>query len=85
MVDLKVPDDLWATSTMPEGVVERWLVPNGASVKAGDPVAMIRIEEALHEIVAPAEGRLAIAAVENSVIEPGTLLGQLHPASVTRS
>ena len=52
MLDLKVPDDLWATATLPEGVLERWLVSNGATVRAGEPVAIIRIEEALHEIMA---------------------------------
>ena len=77
MLDLKVPDDLWATATLPEGVLERWLVSNGATVRAGEPVAIIRIEEALHEIMAPAHGRLAIIAAESSVIEPGTLLARV--------
>jgi len=79
MLDVKVPDDLWATSTLPEGVLERWLVPDGTTVRAGDPVAAIRLEEALHEVIAPALGRLAIAAAEGAVIEPGTLLARLDP------
>jgi pyruvate/2-oxoglutarate dehydrogenase complex dihydrolipoamide acyltransferase (E2) component len=70
MLDVKVPDDLWATSTLPEGVLERWLVPDGTTVRAGDPVAAIRLEEALHEVIAPAPGRLAIAAAKGAVIEP---------------
>lgn len=79
MLDLKVPDDLWATATLPEGVLERWLVPDGATVGVGDPVATIRIEEALHEVMAPARGRLAITTAEKTVIEPGTLLARLDP------
>jgi pyruvate/2-oxoglutarate dehydrogenase complex dihydrolipoamide acyltransferase (E2) component len=79
MLDVKVPDDLWATSTLPEGVLERWLVSDGADVRAGDPVATVRIEKALHEIMAPAQGRLTIFASENAVIEPGTLLARLDP------
>jgi pyruvate/2-oxoglutarate dehydrogenase complex dihydrolipoamide acyltransferase (E2) component len=79
MVDVKVPDDLWATATLPEGVLEQWLVPDGATVHAGDPVATVRIEDALHEVVAPAQGRLAIAAAEKAVIEPGALLARLVP------
>jgi pyruvate/2-oxoglutarate dehydrogenase complex dihydrolipoamide acyltransferase (E2) component len=82
MLDVKVPDDLWATATLPEGVLERWLVPDGATVGAGDPVAAIRLEESLHEVIAPAPGRLAIAAAEGAVIEPGTLLARLDPAGV---
>jgi pyruvate/2-oxoglutarate dehydrogenase complex dihydrolipoamide acyltransferase (E2) component len=81
MADLKVPDDLWATATLPEGMLEQWLVPDGATVRAGDPVATIRIEDALHEVTAPVSGRLAIAAEENEMIEPGTLLARLDPAS----
>jgi pyruvate/2-oxoglutarate dehydrogenase complex dihydrolipoamide acyltransferase (E2) component len=79
MLDVKVPDNLWATATLPEGVLERWLVPDGATVAAGDPVAAIRLEEALHEVIALAPGRLAIAAAEGAVIEPGTLLARLDP------
>lgn len=81
MADLKVPDDLWATATLPEGVLERWLVPDGATVRAGDPVATVRIEESLHDVMAPTPGRLAIVAAETEVIEPGTLLARLDPDS----
>ena len=79
MLDLKVPDDLWATSIMPEGVLERWLVSDGAAVRAGDPIATLRIEEALHEVTAPAGGRLQLTAAENAIVEPGTLLARLDP------
>jgi pyruvate/2-oxoglutarate dehydrogenase complex dihydrolipoamide acyltransferase (E2) component len=72
----------FAVQVQPEGVLERWLVPDGATVGAGDPVAAIRLEEALHEVIAPAPGRLAIAAAEGAVIEPGTLLARVDPASV---
>ena len=81
MLDLKVPDDLWATATLPEGVLEHWLVPDGATVRAGEPVASVRIEEALHEVMAPWPGRLIIAAAANTVIEPGTLLARLDPGT----
>jgi len=58
MSDIRVPDDLWATNMMPEGVLERWLVADGDSVRAGAPLAMVRIEGALHEIISPAGGLL---------------------------
>ena len=81
MLDVKVPGNLWATATLPEGVLERWLVPDGSTVAAGDPVAAIRLEEALHEVLSPVPGRLAITAAEGAVIEPGTLLARLDPGS----
>jgi pyruvate/2-oxoglutarate dehydrogenase complex dihydrolipoamide acyltransferase (E2) component len=61
----------------PEGVVERWLVVDGAIVAAGDRMAELRIEDALHEIMAPASGRVTILAAANTIVEPGSLLGNL--------
>ena len=33
MTKVRVADDLWATSMLPEGVLERWLVADGAAVE----------------------------------------------------
>jgi pyruvate/2-oxoglutarate dehydrogenase complex dihydrolipoamide acyltransferase (E2) component len=77
MQEIKVDSALWATSMLPEGVVERWLVVDGAIVAAGDPMAELRIEDALHEITAPACGRVTIVAAVNTIVEPGSLLGSL--------
>jgi hypothetical protein len=62
MQDIKVNEALWASSMLPEGIVERWFIADGAIVAAGDPMAEIRIEDALHEIMAPVSGRLTIVA-----------------------
>ena len=62
---------------LPEGIVERWFIADGAIVAAGDPMAEIRIEDALHEIMAPVSGRLTIVAAANTVVKPGSLLARL--------
>lgn len=72
---IAVTPDFWATNVLPEGLIERWLIPDGALAEAGDPVANIRVEDALHELMAPAGGRLCIELKANSVIEPGTTVG----------
>lgn len=77
MSEIKVDEALWASSILPEGTVVRWLVPNGAMVTAGHAIAEVRIEDALHEITAPASGRVTIVAGENSVVDPGSLLATL--------
>jgi biotin carboxyl carrier protein len=77
-MDIKVGDTLWASSMLPEGVIERSRVGDGAVVAAGDVLADVRIEDALHEIVAPAAGQLTILAAANAIVEPGSLLGQLN-------
>jgi pyruvate/2-oxoglutarate dehydrogenase complex dihydrolipoamide acyltransferase (E2) component len=76
MRDIKVDEALWASSMLPEGIVERWFIVDGAIVAAGDLMAEVRIEDTLHEITAPASGRLIIAAA-NTIVEPGSLLARL--------
>jgi pyruvate/2-oxoglutarate dehydrogenase complex dihydrolipoamide acyltransferase (E2) component len=77
MQDIKVDEALWASSILSEGTVVKWFVADGTSVAAGHPIAELRIEDALHEITAPAGGRLTIVAAANSVIEPGSLMATL--------
>ena len=77
MRDIKVDEALWASSMLPEGIVERWFIANGAMISAGERIAEVRIEDALHEIVAPASGRATIVAAVNAVIEPGSILATL--------
>jgi len=77
MANINADEALWASSMLPEGLVERWFVTDGVMVALGDRIAEIRVEGALHEITAPTPGRLTIVATANSVIEPGSLLARL--------
>lgn len=78
MRDIKADEALWGSSMLPEGIVERWFIANGATIKTGERIAEIRIEEALHEIIAPADGRATIVAAANTIIEPGSTLAILE-------
>jgi pyruvate/2-oxoglutarate dehydrogenase complex dihydrolipoamide acyltransferase (E2) component len=73
-VNINADQALWSTSMLPEGIVERWFVAEGAMAHAGRRVAEIRIEGALHDIVTPVTGHLTIVAPTNNIIEPGSLL-----------
>lgn len=75
--DIIIPAELWGTSILPEGLLERWIFDDDTLVEAGDPVAAIRIEGALHNIVAPAKGRLEIGCRQNSIVEPGSIIGTI--------
>ncbi|ACG80125.1 pyruvate dehydrogenase complex, E2 component, dihydrolipoamide acetyltransferase (plasmid) [Phenylobacterium zucineum HLK1] len=77
IAEIRASQDLWATSMLPEGTVERWMVETGATVARGDAVMEVRIEDALHEIVAPVSGRVVALAVVDAVIEPGSVLGEI--------
>ena len=83
---IKVDEALWASSMLPEGILERWFIASGDTIKAGERIAEVRVEDALHEIVAPADGCATIVATANTVIEPGSILATLGvPARVRHS
>lgn len=77
MTDIRISTDFWAGRMLPEGILERWRVADGAVVAAGDVVAEVRIEDALHELMAPAPGKLTKLSRVNEVIEPGSVIGQI--------
>lgn len=77
MVDIHVADSLWTSAMAPEGLVEKWLLQEGANVAAGHAICVVRIEDALHDIVAPTSGKLTIVAKVNHLIEPGALLARI--------
>lgn len=74
---IRVAPELWSCSMLPEGILERWLRPDGSTVNAGDPVATVRIEDSLHELIAPARGTLRTSLVANSLVEPGMAIGSV--------
>ena len=75
---ISVAPELWATNILPEGILEKWNFGEGRSVEAGDPVAVVRIESALHDILAPAAGQLHIYSKTNAVVEPGGVIGYIY-------
>ena len=75
---ISVAPELWATSILPEGILERWNFSEGREVEAGDPVALVRIESALHDILAPTKGKLHIHCKANSVVDPGCVIGYVY-------
>nr|WP_244598036.1 hypothetical protein [Afipia felis] len=77
MTDLIVQPDLWITRMLPEGIIEKWLVADGATVASDDPVVDLRIENQLRRLKSPSPGRLTIYARPNSIVEPGTVIGRV--------
>ncbi|HYA46025.1 MAG TPA: biotin/lipoyl-containing protein [Burkholderiales bacterium] len=56
--------------TMKEGKVARWLVAEGAAVKAGDPVVDIETEKITSECEAPATGVLRRRVAQEGAVLP---------------
>ncbi|CEG06730.1 hypothetical protein BN961_00100 [Afipia felis] len=80
MTDLIVQPNLWVTRMLPEGIVEKWLVADGANVTSDDPLVDVRIENQLRRLKSPDTGRLTIYAPQNSVVEPGMVIGRVEAA-----
>ena len=81
-IAIKADESLWQNNMAPEGIIVRWFVADGDMADAGHRMAEVRIEGALHDIIAPANGRVKIEMGVSSVIEPGSLLATLAPAAI---
>ena len=82
-IDIRIDEALWSTSMLPEGTIEQWFIADGTPIIEGHKIAEVRIEGALHEVIAPASGRIFGLAPPNSVIEPGSLLARLSVRAAT--
>jgi pyruvate/2-oxoglutarate dehydrogenase complex dihydrolipoamide acyltransferase (E2) component len=66
---------------MNDGVLTRWLVEDGALVKAGQPLYEFESEKSVQEVEAPASGKLRIVVAATGETYPvGTVLGQILDA-----
>lgn len=63
--------------SMNEGVLNEWLVSDGASVEQGQPIYAIESEKSVQEVEAPASGTLKILAQAGETYEVGTVLGEI--------
>jgi hypothetical protein len=77
MVEIRVAPELWGASILPQGILQRWLQPDGTLVEAGEAVACVQIEDSRHDLLAPVAGWLKAECPVNGVIEPGMVIGHM--------
>ena len=75
MTSVIVSENLWRSTMLPEGVLERWHVLDGADVRRGAPLCDLLIEGSRQMVTAPADGRVTLFVRDGEVIEPGRLIG----------
>lgn len=75
MTIVTIPEALWAGAMMPQGVLERWLVADGALVAEGEAVAVVLVEDARHDLLSPASGILRQNAGPGAIVDPGAEIG----------
>jgi 2-oxoglutarate dehydrogenase E2 component (dihydrolipoamide succinyltransferase) len=73
-VDIKVPS---AGESVTEGILARWLKPNGSYVEANEPVCELETDKAAMEVNAPVAGVLTIVEQEGSTVEVGAVIGRI--------
>jgi len=61
----------------PQNILDHWLVANGALVGIDEPIAEIRVNDELHEILSPATGCLIIDAQDHCAIKRGSVIGRI--------
>jgi pyruvate/2-oxoglutarate dehydrogenase complex dihydrolipoamide acyltransferase (E2) component len=82
-MDIVLASDAWQdVDPGTEALVEEWLVAEGASVAAGQPLASVVVVKANHEVLAPADGVLSkILVPADATFAPGQALATLQAAS----
>src|SRR5205807_9685487 len=62
-----------------EGILARWLKPDGSAVKAGEPVFELETDKASNVVPAPASGVLKVEAAEGTTVAIGATVGTIDP------
>lgn len=79
-IEIVLAQDVWAdVEAGTEALVEDWLVSEGDSVKAGQPIANVVVVKSNHEVTAPADGVIEkILVAAEDTFAPGTALALLR-------
>ena len=64
-----------------EGILARWLKPEGSLVKAGEPLFELETDKANNVVPAGSTGVLKIAVAEGETVAIGATIGTLDPAA----
>src|SRR5215211_7328491 len=81
-VEIKVTP---AGESITHATLSKWLKPEGAAVKAGEPVAELETDKATKEEYAPAAGVLSIAVQPGTRLAIGAVIGSVDPAGTPKA
>ncbi|MFM8933698.1 MAG: 2-oxoglutarate dehydrogenase complex dihydrolipoyllysine-residue succinyltransferase [Gemmataceae bacterium] len=74
-IDIKVPS---VGESVSEGVLSRWLVKSGDSVRAKQPLFELETDKASQEIPAPANGTVELLVKEGEKVPVGAVVARLN-------
>src|SRR5436305_3811049 len=81
-VEIKVTP---AGESITHATLLKWLKPDGAAVKAGEPVCELETDKATKEEYAPAAGVLSITAQPGARLPIGAVIGSVDPAGTPKA
>ncbi|MBX6312564.1 MAG: dihydrolipoamide succinyltransferase, partial [Isosphaeraceae bacterium] len=81
-VEIKVPG---VGESITEGILSRWLKPDGSVVKAGEPLFELETDKASNVIPAPSSGTLKINIPEGSTVTIGSSVGTLDTEAAPKA
>src|SRR5438874_10692607 len=81
-VEIKVTP---AGESITHATLLKWLKPDGAAVKAGEPVCELETDKATKEEYAPAAGVLSISAQPGARLPIGAVIGSVDPAGTPKA
>ena len=64
--------------TMVAGVIENWLVEDGAEVKKGDTILEISTEKLMNNVEAPATGKIKILEEVGTTVSCGEPIAEIE-------
>lgn len=75
-VPIKVPK---VSESISEGILASWLKPDGAVVKAGEPLYELETDKASQVFIAPSAGTLKIGVAEGTTVQVESVIGSIDP------
>ena len=75
MTEIRIPQ---ASMEMSEGVLEVWLVDDGATVTEGQPIYSLETEKVVMDVPAPVAGVLRQIGKQGETYQVGDLVGQIE-------
>ena len=79
VVPIKVPK---VSESISEGILASWLKPDGATVKAGEPLYELETDKASQVFIAPSAGTLKIQVREGETVQVESVIGTIDPDGV---
>src|ERR1700722_1284465 len=76
-VPIKVPS---VGESISEGILARWLKPDGGLVKAEEPLFELETDKASSVVPAPSSGVLKIGIAEGETVPIGATVGTIDPS-----